>query len=88
MARSLTSTWERTFAVITVRANELIAPIHDRMPVILPRERYAQWIDPASRYRDLIEPEADTLELVRVSSVVNSVKNDGPECAERVAGGT
>jgi putative SOS response-associated peptidase YedK len=46
---------------------------------------WAKWIDPASRYRELLEPDADTLELVQVSSLVNSVKNDGPECAVRVA---
>lgn len=53
--------------------------------VILPRASYAKWIDPGSRYRDLLEPDADTLELVPVSTAVNSVKNDGPECTEGVA---
>jgi putative SOS response-associated peptidase YedK len=37
-----------------------------------------------NRYRDLLEPDADRLELVPVSTAVNSVKNDGPECAERL----
>jgi putative SOS response-associated peptidase YedK len=36
-----------TCTIITTAANELIAPIHERMPVILPREREAAWIDPA-----------------------------------------
>jgi putative SOS response-associated peptidase YedK len=44
----------------------------------------ASWIDPTSRYRDLLEPDADELELVPVSPLVNSVNNDSPECAERV----
>ena len=54
---------------------------HDRMPVILSPDRYASW---RSRYRDLLEPDAGELELVPVSPLVNSVKNDSPECAERV----
>ena len=58
--------------------------IHDRMPVIVPPENYLKWLDPASRYRDLLEPDADALELVPVSSLVNNVKNDSPACAERV----
>lgn len=37
-----------TCTIITTAANELIAPIHDRMPVILPRDREAVWIDPDS----------------------------------------
>ena len=59
-------------------------PVHDRMPVILPPESYTKWLDPSARYLDLLEPDAATLELVPVSATVNSVKNDGPECAERV----
>jgi putative SOS response-associated peptidase YedK len=54
------------------------------MPVILPHERCAQWLDPAARYRDLLEPRVDGLELVPVSTLVNSVKSDAPECAERM----
>ena len=47
----------RTFAVITCPANELMSEIHDRMPVILPREAYERWLaaiepDP----RDLLVP--------------------------------
>jgi len=34
--------------VITGAANNVVAPIHDRMPVILPREAYAEWLDPAN----------------------------------------
>jgi putative SOS response-associated peptidase YedK len=41
----LTSKCERTFAVITVPANELIAPIHDRMLAILPNEQFSRWLE-------------------------------------------
>jgi putative SOS response-associated peptidase YedK len=70
--------------ILTTVPRGVAAEVHDRMPVILPPESYAKWIDPAARYRDLLEPDADTLELVPVSTAVNSVKNDGPECAEPV----
>src|SRR5216684_6449075 len=36
--------WIRTCAIITGPPNELVAPIHDRMPVILPREAWARWL--------------------------------------------
>jgi putative SOS response-associated peptidase YedK len=51
-----TSTWERTFAVITVRANALIAPIHDRMLAILPNDQFARWLSAEEDPRDLLAP--------------------------------
>jgi len=74
--------------ILTTTPRGVAVQVHDRMPVILPRGSYAKWIDPASRYRDLLEPDADALELVPVSTAVNSVKNDGPECAERTSNGS
>jgi putative SOS response-associated peptidase YedK len=52
----LTSTWERTFAVITVPANELIAPIHDRMLAILPNDRFPRWLSDEADPRNLLVP--------------------------------
>ena len=52
------------------------------MPVILPVDARDKWLGPAARYRDLLEPDASNLELVPVSTRANSMKNDGPECAE------
>jgi putative SOS response-associated peptidase YedK len=52
----LTSTWERTFAVITAPANELIAPIHDRMLAILPTEQFPRWLSDEADPRDLLSP--------------------------------
>jgi putative SOS response-associated peptidase YedK len=51
-----TSTWERTFAVITVPANALIAPIHDRMLAILPNDQFARWLSAEEDPRDLLVP--------------------------------
>jgi putative SOS response-associated peptidase YedK len=51
-----TDTWERTFAVITVPANELVAPIHDRMLAILPNEHFPRWLSDEADPRDLLVP--------------------------------
>jgi putative SOS response-associated peptidase YedK len=48
--------WERTFATITVEANLLVAPVHDRMPAILRREDYARWLGPEEDPRELLRP--------------------------------
>jgi putative SOS response-associated peptidase YedK len=53
---SLTDTWERTFAVVTVPANELVAPIHDRMLAILPTEQFPRWLSEEADPRDLLVP--------------------------------
>lgn len=54
----LTSRWERTFAIITVPANMLIAPIHDRMPAILHNRDFRRWIGPEDNPHDLLVPYA------------------------------
>jgi hypothetical protein len=60
----LTSTSERTFAVITVPANDLIAPIHDRMLAILPNEQFPRWLSDEADPRDLLMPfPADQLAI-------------------------
>jgi putative SOS response-associated peptidase YedK len=73
----------RTCAIVTTEANELMAPIHDRMPVVLEPEDWDKWLDPAtdlSVVEGLLKPAADgVLEAFPVSSRVNNVKNDGPE---------
>jgi len=55
------------------------------MPVILPEGARAAWLDPKARYRELLEPDAE-LVLVPVSTLVNSVKNEDPNCAVEIAG--
>ena len=72
-------------AVITTAPNELMAPVHDRMPVILPEEAEDAWLDPAPRdvaaLRALLKPiPAHSMECYVVSPTVNYVKNDGPSC--------
>lgn len=76
--------------IITTEPNELIASIHNRMPVILPRDAFTEWLDPAERpasaLQDLLRPfPGDQMEAYPVSTVVNNPRHDAPECIERVA---
>ena len=76
-------------AMVTTDANELMAPIHDRMPVILPREHFDAWLAPDAAEGELLDMlvpyPADLMAAARVPPLVNSVKNDGPECVEPAA---
>jgi putative SOS response-associated peptidase YedK len=45
-----------TCTILTTTANAVLAPIHDRMPVILPPMEYARWLDPSLRDTDLLAP--------------------------------
>jgi putative SOS response-associated peptidase YedK len=74
----------RTAAIITTEPNALVAPIHNRMPVILSRVDYAQWLDPApqspQRLQSLLVPfPTGEMEARPVSALVNSPANDRPE---------
>lgn len=72
--------------IITTEANATLAPVHHRMPVILPNEAHAAWLDPASPGADLqrlLAPyPADGVTVFPVSMAVNSVKNDDPSLTE------
>lgn len=74
----------RTFSIITTSANATLAPIHDRMPVILPSSAWEAWMAPApaepGELLALLAPAPDDL-LVRfpVSRRVNNIRNEGPE---------
>jgi putative SOS response-associated peptidase YedK len=78
-----------SFTILTTEANELMKPLHDRMPVILAPWDYDRWIDPRSReveeLQALLVPCPDEwLTATAVSSYVNSPKNEGPKCLEPV----
>jgi putative SOS response-associated peptidase YedK len=61
----LTGGWERTFAVVTVPANELVAPIHDRMLAILHNGSFPRWLSEETDPRDLLAPfPADQLVIL------------------------
>jgi putative SOS response-associated peptidase YedK len=75
----------KTCTIITTNPNELVAPIHNRMPVILSSIVYSIWLDPSPQlpdtFRDLLIPYPSS-EMVAspVSFYVNNPAHDGPEC--------
>jgi putative SOS response-associated peptidase YedK len=76
--------WVPSAAVITTDANRLVGAIHDRMPVLLPREAWDDWLDPAvddAEYLlSLLAPAPnDVLEMYPISTAVNDVRHEGPE---------
>jgi putative SOS response-associated peptidase YedK len=78
-----------TFSVLTTDAVGQLADIHNRMPLLMPRNRWSQWLDPdRTDAIDLLTAPApevvDSLELRPVSSRVNNVRNNGSELVERV----
>jgi putative SOS response-associated peptidase YedK len=75
--------------IITTGANELMQPIHDRMPVVIPKSAYDIWLDPVvkdlKRLQPLLAPyPSDEMVAYTVSTLVNSPKNDVEACVQRV----
>ena len=68
---------------MTTAANDLLAPIHARMPVVLAPEDWGTWLDPTTgvdRAQGLLVPApSEWFEAYPVSTLVNTVANDGPE---------
>jgi putative SOS response-associated peptidase YedK len=81
--------WLRSCAIVTTNANDTVAPLHDRMPVVLEEREWDRWLDPDAADIDgltrLLRPAADELLVAyAVGTAVNSADNDGPELVERV----
>ena len=74
----------RSCAILTTAPNAAVAPLHDRMPVILPREAERLWLDassPLSELAPLLVPVPASETIVRpVGPAVNDTRYDGPEC--------
>ncbi len=75
----------QSFTIITIDANDLLRPIHDRMPVILGRDGEEKWLNPdlkdPSELLPLLKPyPSELMEAYDVSPLVNSPRNDRPEC--------
>jgi putative SOS response-associated peptidase YedK len=73
-------------SILTTTPNSLLADVHDRMPVILNPEHYDLWLDPGFRrvdaLKEMLNPfDATLMRRYPVSTRVNFVKNDDPECA-------
>ena len=78
----------RTCTIITTDANDAVAPIHDRMPVVLDRSDWERWLDREADLDDveaLLRPlAASAVTLRRVSQAVNNVRSNGPQLLEAV----
>ncbi len=75
----------KSATIITTEPNEIMATLHNRMPVILSSNTYAQWLDPApqsaNRLQNLLVPfPSEEMEAYQVSTLVNSPGNDQAEC--------
>ena len=75
----------RSCTIVTTEPNEFMAPIHNRMPVILPSDAYAQWLDKTPQTRENLDPlikpyPAEKMAAHPVSTLVNNPKNDRAEC--------
>jgi len=73
--------------LLTTEPNELLAPIHNRMPVILDPKDYDLWLDPdvqeVSRLKPLLRPYAlEQMTYYPVNLRVNNPKHDDPLCIE------
>jgi putative SOS response-associated peptidase YedK len=81
--------WLHSCTIITTSANATMAPVHDRMPVLLPATRWDEWLDPTNNdlealQRLLVPAPDDLLTMHPVSTAVNNVRNKGPELIEAI----
>ena len=77
----------RSTTILTTSPNDIVKPVHDRMPVILAPENYATWLDTQEREPDAFTPffkpyPADQMQTYPVSTYVNSPKNNSPQCIQ------
>ena len=98
---ALAALWERwrdpasgepleSFALLTTDAGRSVAHVHDRMPVIIQPQAFAEWLDPANEDVDrldrLLDPAAmGDMVATPVSRRVSDARNQGPECLEPLA---
>ncbi|UWZ85160.1 SOS response-associated peptidase [Occallatibacter riparius] len=75
-----------TYTIITTDPNELMEPLHNRMPVILRPEDYGRWLEPGEPSHlpvDLLRPyTSDEMTAWKVNARVGNVRNNDPLCVE------
>ena len=81
--------WLWSATVLTTRATDDLGRIHDRMPLLVEKQRYAEWLDPSSSdpeslARLLVPAAPGLLRAYPVSTEVNNVKNDDPDLVEPI----
>jgi putative SOS response-associated peptidase YedK len=81
--------WLETFSIITTDANQVVAPLHNRMPVIIERKDYARWLggsNVAQPPLDLLRPyPAEQMAAWKVDKAVGNVRNDTARLLEPAA---
>jgi putative SOS response-associated peptidase YedK len=80
-----------TCTVLTTAANELMRPLHERMPLILPEEAHDLWLDPEVKQADLLKGllqpfPSEEMIAYPVSVLVNNPRHEDPRCVERSEG--
>jgi putative SOS response-associated peptidase YedK len=77
--------WVRTFTIVTTAPNELVAPLHDRMPVVLASADYDRWLGEDPDPAHLMRPyPADEMAAWPVNTRVNTPKNDDSRILDRI----
>jgi len=76
-----------TFAIVTTAANPLMAPVHDRMPVIVDRDDIPVWLDPGLSDFEVLKRylrpyDGEGLQATPVSTYVSNSQNEGPDCIQ------
>lgn len=84
-----TPSWLHSATVITTAANDTMSAVHDRMPVMVPKSRWAEWLDPTNddieSLSTLFDMSADdSLAMYPVSTEVNSVRNNRAELIDQI----
>jgi len=75
----------KTCSIITTNANSVVKKIHDRMPVIIQKKDEDNWLDPDFEAKKLLKAYPSTkIQAQEVSTMVNSPKNNSPECIKPV----
>lgn len=79
-----------TCSLITTTPNEVVAPLHDRMPVILQHAAVETWLDPSVNAASVLEPllaplPGELMKSTPVSPRMNNVRHESPDCIEPVA---
>jgi putative SOS response-associated peptidase YedK len=72
-----------TCTIVTCEPNELMAQLHNRMPVIFDKDTMWDWLDPEAQavaLKAMLAPYANPMKAYPVSRLVNKPENDGPEC--------
>lgn len=82
-----TDEWVVSYTILTTTAEDALGHLHDRMPMILEKDSYAQWLDPAPQPAEellgLLVPAAPgRLDAYPVSKAVGNYRNNGPELIE------